>query len=175
MIFVDKDKIAQARPVEKLFEKLLTQNMLNILADEACSEKTFENLLTALRIYISRNDCDVRLYVMSDPSTDDKVLEMSYSMDLDDYVEVLDGAGEGELLTYIMSCSMMITDDKDSDLITLAKKFYLPRVLTEEGATLLFDQGILRISQDPVDICSAFMLVKDKKHRDEMSGHRRLA
>ena len=172
---MDKEKILSARPVEKLFEKLLTQNMLNILVDEACSEGTFENLLTALRLYISRNDCDVRLFVMSDPKTDDKVLEMSYSMDLDDYVEILDGVTDGEMLTYIMSCSMMITDDKDSDLITLAKKFYLPRVLTMEGASLLFDQGVLRISQDPVDICSAFMLVKDKKHRDEMSGHRRLA
>lgn len=172
---MDTEKIRNGKPVEEILARLINTKTLSILMDGNCSRDTMENIFKALWLYMSKVDLEVMLYVLGDENIDDEIWESIYKKDLDNNVEIVDRNDEASVLSYIMGSGMLITDDEGSELLELAKDFYLPRVIARKRGSLLFEDGILNVNSSMKDICASFMLVKEKKHRDEMSGHKRLA
>ena len=170
---MNKDRIISCKPVNDIMTDLIESKVLGILVDENISYDNLTRILKALYIYICRADYEIMLYMVKD-SSESKVLETANEMSLMSSIRYVDGDDDQKMLSYLLSCDMMITDNESSDLLSLARKLYLPRIVIKENGSLKFEDGILKLNADPVDICSAFKLVKDKAHRDELSGHRRL-
>ncbi|MCR5803715.1 MAG: hypothetical protein K6G47_05595 [Clostridia bacterium] len=167
------ERIASSKPVNDIMADLIESKVLSILVDENISSDNLNNILKALYIYICRADYEIMLYMVKDGS-EPKVLETATEMSLMSSIKYIDGDDDQKMLSYLLACDMMITDKESSDLLSLSRKLYLPRIVIKENGSLKFEDGILKLNSDPVDICSAFVLVKDKAHRDELSGHRRL-
>ena len=170
---MNKERIESSKPVEDIMADLIESKVLNILVDGNISSDNLEHILKALYIYICRADYEIMLYMVKDQNAQ-KILELATEMSLMSSIKYIDGDDDQSMLSYLLSCDMMITDNESSDLLSLSRKFYLPRIAIKENGSLKFEDGILKLNSDPVDICSAFVLVKDKAHRDELSGHRRL-
>ncbi|MBO7453432.1 MAG: hypothetical protein J6U54_24115 [Clostridiales bacterium] len=171
---LDSAKIRSAKPVEEILGKIINTQTLNVLLD-TCSFENTKNVLEALSIYICRVSIDAKLYMIKNPELEEKILEEIYALNLDNNVITIDGEDPSTMLSYIMGCDVSVSDDRDSVIVGLAKEFYLPRVCIGKGNFLKFEDGIFNIDSKPLDIASAFMLIREREHRDELSGHKRLA
>lgn len=170
---MNKDRIISSKPINDIMADLVESKVLGILVDENISSDNLTGILKALYIYICRADYEIMLYMVKDGS-ESEVLKTAAEMSLMSSIKYIDGDDDHIMLSYLLACDMMITDNESSDLLELSRRFYLPRIAIKNGGSLKFEDGILKLDADPVDICSAFKLVKDKAHRDELSGHRRL-
>lgn len=170
---MDKERIISAKPVESIMSDLIESKVLNILVDENISYDNMCRILKALYLYICRADYEIMLYIVRNYD-EEKLLSDAKDMGLLSSFRYIDGDDAERMLSYLLSCDMMITDNIGSELLSLSRRFYLPRILISEEGSLKFEDGILKLKADPMDICSAFKLVKDKEHRDELSGHKRL-
>lgn len=171
---IDIEAIKSSNPEERLLCELIETDLMGIVLDECCTEDQLARVINAVHLY--KRACGGRIKIFTVGNNNDtpyirKLMAGYGTAEEFEFVNAADGDG---LLTRFLGSEALITSDTKSSCAGLAKEFYLPRLCLSEETDFRFEDGVLYIGSEPSAISAAFMVIKERKFTDELSGHRRL-